>query len=85
MNYLTPQQVLFLHSRLINEIGGSHGVRDIGLLESAVNRPKATYGGVDLYPDVCSKAAALMLSIIQIIRSLTVTNGRPLPRPPCSC
>ncbi len=65
MNYLSPQQVLFLHSRIIDEIGGSHGVRDIGLLEAAVERPKATFGGKDLYPDLFSKAAAVMLSLIQ--------------------
>jgi len=64
MNYLTPHQVLFLHSRLIDEIGGSHGVRDVGLLESAVERPKATFGGEELYPDLFSKAAAIMLSLI---------------------
>jgi prophage maintenance system killer protein len=38
MNYLTPEQVLFIHSRLAAETGGSHGVRDQGLLESAVAR-----------------------------------------------
>jgi death-on-curing protein len=65
MRYLTVEQVLFLHARLIEETGGSHGVRDIGLLESAVARPQATYGTEDLYPDVFSKAAALMHSVIR--------------------
>jgi len=65
MNYLTVEQVLFLHARLIAETGGSHGVRDVGLLESAVARPQATFEGKDLYPDIFSKAAALMQSIIR--------------------
>lgn len=65
MNDLTPQQVLFLHSRIIAETGGSHGVRDLGALEAAVARPHLTFGGQDLYPDVFSKAAALMESIIR--------------------
>jgi len=65
MNYLTVEQVLFLHARLITETGGSHGVRDVGLLESAVARPQATFEDRDLYPDVFSKAAALMQSIIR--------------------
>ncbi len=64
MNYLTPEQVLFLHARLIEETGGSHGLRDLGRLEPAAARPQATYGGQDLYPDLFSKAAALMDSLV---------------------
>ena len=50
--YLTLPQILFLHARLIDETGGSHGLRDLGLLESASARPQATFGGNDLYPDL---------------------------------
>ncbi|MCL5428642.1 MAG: type II toxin-antitoxin system death-on-curing family toxin [Chloroflexi bacterium] len=64
MTYLTAEQVLFVHSRLVSEIGGSHGIRDLGLLESAVARPQATFEGKDLYPDIFNKAAALMESLI---------------------
>jgi death-on-curing protein len=64
MNYLTPEQVLFLHARLIEETGGGHGLRDLGLLESAAARPQATYSGQDLYPDLFSRAAALMDSLV---------------------
>jgi death-on-curing protein len=56
--------VLFLHARLIEETGGSHGVRDVALLESAVARPQATFEGVDLSPELFYKAAALMDSLI---------------------
>ena len=62
--YLTAEQVLFVHYRLVSETGGEHGVRDLGLLESAVARPQATFGGQELYPDVFEKAAALMESLI---------------------
>mgnify|MGYP001587384011 FL=1 len=65
MSYLTAEQVLFTHFRLIEETGGSHGIRDIPLLQSAVARPMATFGSDDLYPDIFSKAAALMHSIIK--------------------
>ncbi|HXF69069.1 MAG TPA: type II toxin-antitoxin system death-on-curing family toxin [Thermoflexus sp.] len=65
MRFLTVEQVLFLHARLIEETGGAHGVRDLSLLESAVVRPQATFGGKDLYPDLFSKAAALMDSLIR--------------------
>jgi death-on-curing protein len=63
VNYLSAEQVLFIHSRVIDETGGTHGVRDVGLLQSAVARPQATFGGNDLYPDIISKAVALMESL----------------------
>ena len=63
MKHLSPEQVLFIHSRLVDTTGGSHGILDIGLLQSAVSRPKATFEGKDLYPDVLRKAAALMESL----------------------
>jgi len=65
VTYLTPEQILFLHARLIEETGGSHGVRDVGLLESAAARPQTTFAGQDLYPDLFAKAAALMESLIR--------------------
>jgi death-on-curing protein len=56
---------LLLHAWLIERTGGSGGVRDVGLLESALARPQATFGQDDLYPDLWSKAAALMHSLIR--------------------
>ncbi len=64
MKYLSPHQVLFLHARLIEETGGSHGVRDMGLLLSALGRPMATFEGKDLHPTIYQKAAALSHSMI---------------------
>ena len=64
MNYLTAAQVLFIHARLIAEIGGATGLRDLGLLEAAVAHPQATFDGADLYPDRWAKAAALMASLV---------------------
>lgn len=63
--YLTAQQLLFIHARLIDATGGEHGVRDLGLLESAVARPQATFDGEELYPDLFAKAAALLESLAQ--------------------
>jgi len=65
MNYLTPEQVLFIHHRIIEETGGSHGIRDISLLQSAVARPESSFDGKDLYTDLVTKAASLMHSIIK--------------------
>lgn len=64
MKYLTVEQVLFIHSRIIAETGGSNKVRDLGLLQSAVARPRATFEGKEMYVGVFNKAAALMDSLI---------------------
>lgn len=64
MKYLTVQDVLLLHQLAIDEFGGSHGLRDLGLLESAVGRPVATFDGKELYPDIYSKGAALVHSLL---------------------
>src|SRR5882757_9391758 len=54
----------YLHNLLIDEFGGSKGIRDKGSLEAALNRPFATFDGHDLYPTSAEKAAALFESII---------------------
>ena len=64
MKYLHPKQLLYLYQHIIQQSGGTIGLRDAGLLESAAYRPQATFGGQDLYPDLFSKAAALGHSII---------------------
>lgn len=65
MKYLTPQQVLYIHDQMIKRFGGSMGVRDVGLLESAVARPLASFDGKDLYPDIFYKSAALLQSLLK--------------------
>ena len=56
--------ILELHEKSIVDFGGSHGIRDIGLLESAIARPFQTFGGEDLYRTTFEKAAALAESVI---------------------
>lgn len=63
--YLTAEQILFIHARLIDTTGGEHGLRDLGLLQSAVARPQAIFDRKELYPDLFQKAAALMESLAQ--------------------
>lgn len=65
MKYLYPNQVLYLHERILQQSGGLTGLRDENLLESAVYRPQVTFGGKELYPDLFSKVAALGYSLIQ--------------------
>lgn len=64
MKYIYPRQVLYLHKQIIAATGGTAGVRDRTLVDSAVYRPQATFGGKDLYPDIFIKAAVLGYSLI---------------------
>lgn len=50
MKYLTPEQVLFIYARLIAETGGSHGIRDLGLLLSALDRLAGWFEGHSAVP-----------------------------------
>ena len=53
------QQVLRLYEKLIARTGGSDGVRSLPLIESALNRAAASFGGVDVWPGIEEKAAAV--------------------------
>ena len=65
MKILKKRQILLLHSALIAESGGSDGIRDEGLLDSAVNTPFQTFSGQDLYPTVLEKAVRLGFGLIR--------------------
>lgn len=64
MRYLTLGEVVTLHRRVIAQSGGSSGIRDLGLLESALAQPKATFDATDLHPTVIEKAAALGFALV---------------------
>jgi death on curing protein len=64
MRYLTIDEVLALHRLVVEQSGGSHGVRDFGLLDSAVVQPYMAFGGQELYPTVADKASALAFSLV---------------------
>ena len=59
MRYLSIEEVVELHRRIILQSGGGVGLRDRGALEAAVWQPLQTFGGEDLYKGVIAKAAAL--------------------------
>lgn len=65
MNYLTIDEVYAIHQRMIKIGGGRSDVHDFTLLHSAVERPKATFGGRNLYPSIWEKATALIHSLIK--------------------
>ncbi len=61
---LTEKQIISMHSSLIAETGGLDGVRDNGLLESALETPFQTFDGEDIYPSLLQKAARLGFSLV---------------------
>ena len=65
MNYLTLDEVYALHQRMIRIGGGRIDIHDFTLLHSAVERPKASFGGNDLYPTIWNKASALLHSLVK--------------------
>ena len=64
MKYLTLDEVIAIHDSMIEEYGGSFGIRDFGLIQSAISRPLASFAGEDLYPTIFEKAAALFHSLM---------------------
>ncbi len=64
MKKLTKEQIKMLHSALVERFGGQDGLRDEGMLDSALNTPFQTFSGSELYPDLLSKAARLAFGLI---------------------
>lgn len=60
LRFLSVEDVLELHRETIDIEGGSHGIRDLGLLESAVAMPQQSFGGAFLHEDLTAMAAAYL-------------------------
>lgn len=65
MKKLTKEHIILLHHELLEQTGGVAGVRDIGLLESALNVPFQSFDGVDSFPSIQQKAARLGFGLIK--------------------
>lgn len=65
MIVLTKEQILMLHDRLIEATGGSKGIRDEGMLDSALANPFQSFGGKELYPSIQAKAAQLCYGLVK--------------------
>lgn len=65
MIILTKEQIISIHSILINQTGGLDGVRDYNLLESALKAPFQTFDGEELYPTIQKKAACICFALIK--------------------
>lgn len=62
--FLTLDEVFELHLKQIELFGGSAGLRDRGLLESAIAQPGQTFGGAHLHEDIAAMAAAYLFHIV---------------------
>jgi death on curing protein len=62
--YLSLEEILRLHFQLIEDFGGSHGVRDEGRLKSVIEAPKQIIFGTEQYPSVFEKASVYLRNII---------------------
>lgn len=65
MNYLTKEDVLDLHTYVATTYGGLMGIASQDRLQTALSAPKQTMFGADLYPDLLSKAAALLYILVK--------------------
>ena len=62
---LSKEQIIRLHGKLLEATGGLDGIRDEGLLESALSSALQTYGGEDLYPSTVGKIARLAYGLVR--------------------
>lgn len=65
IKFLSVTRVLAIHDLMVKRFGGSFGVRDLGLIESAVARPQSGFGGEYLYKNIYDMAAALLQSLLK--------------------
>ena len=65
MIFLNKEQIKYLHSKMIQETGGSNGIRDEGLLDSALSAPFQSFGGMELYPSMVGNGARLCYGMIK--------------------
>lgn len=63
--YLTVEQVILLHDSILAEFGGLPGVRDIGLLDSALNTPQVTLFGDEMYKTLSEKGAVYVYHLVK--------------------
>ena len=63
--FLTLDEALLVHADQVRRYGGSHGLRDLALLSSALAMPTASFGGAYLHPSLAEMAAAYLFHIAQ--------------------
>ncbi len=63
--YVEIDEVIAIHERMLEIGGGREGIRDFTLIHSAIERPKATFAGKNLYPTIWLQVAAVIQSLIR--------------------
>jgi hypothetical protein len=74
--FLTLEDVLPIHDEMIDRLGGTPQVHDIGLLKSAIAQPQAQFAGRYRHPDLLAMARRTRIASSGIIRSWTGTRAR---------
>lgn len=64
MRYLNLEELIYIYTQIMQQSGGSPGIKDEGLLESTLAKPLVNFEGEELYPDIFTKIAVLMYAII---------------------
>ena len=72
-SYPTLDEILAIHARSVELFGGSLGIRDHGLLDSALHAPAASFGGEELHPSLAEKAGAYAY---HLIKNHTFVDGK---------
>lgn len=75
MTILTVDEIILLHEKLIQKTGGSAGLRDFGLLESAVYSAEGAFGDMEIYPTIPEKLPVWHMHSQSIMLLWTVTSG----------
>lgn len=70
MKTISLENVILFHKKIVAQTGGNSGIRDIGLIESALNRALITFDGKELYQEVERKVAVITHSLIRLNQSL---------------
>ena len=78
-DFLTVEDVIQIHGEMITSYGGESGLRDLNLLESAVEMAKQMFDGQFLHNSLCYMAAAYLFHISQNHPSWTGTSPRASP------
>ena len=65
MKMIGAEEILIFHKKIIKQTGGLYGVRDIGLIESALNRASVTFDGIELYKSIEDKISVITYGLIK--------------------
>lgn len=65
MKSIDIANVLLFHKKIVERTGGSEGIRDLGLIESGLNRGSATFDGIDLYKEIEDKISAITHGLVK--------------------